>query len=111
MQIIPEKSSMTFNSSFFDENGNPIQPETASYALYDVQSEKAIIGPVNLTNPIPTSFTVEVSRDDNAILNDENEEETKIFLVEFYYRDSQGELTKGAPGEYKYKVKNLHFVE
>lgn len=108
--IINEKTSSTFTLEFYDENGTAISPETASYSLHDVQSGTEIIAETQISNPT-SSVEIEVSREENKIINDANIKETRNLTVEYNYRNSQGELKSGGSAEFFYEILNLKFVK
>lgn len=108
--ILNEKTSSTFTIQFYDENQTLINPETASYSLHDVQTGTVIIAETQIPSPIPQIVTIELSRDDNRILNDANIKETRSLTIEYNYRNSKGELKNGASVEFFYEILNLKFI-
>ena len=111
MEIINEKTSQVFTAEFYDQNGTSINPETAYYSLHDSPSGQAIIDTVFLPLPIPQVVEIEISREDNRILDSGKLEETRVLTVEFDYRNSKGELESGAPVEFTYNILNLPYVK
>lgn len=108
--IINEKTSSTFIIEFYDENGTAISPETASYSLHDVQIGTEIIAETQILN-ISSSVEIEISREENRIINDANVKETRSLTIEYNYRNSKGELKNGGSVEFFYEILNLKFVK
>lgn len=109
MTTINEQTSQTFTAEFYDENNTSITPEIAMYSVHDVGSGTAIIPETQITNISP-SVEIEVSTNDNKILTDTNTKETRNLTVQFKYRNSKGELTKGDTIEMYWDVLNLKFI-
>lgn len=109
MTTINEQTSQVFTADFYDENGTPITPEIATYSVHDVGSGTAIIPETQIT-PLSPSVEIETSTDDNKILNDSNDKETRNLTVRFKYRNSKGELVKGNTIEMYWDILNLKYI-
>lgn len=109
MTTINEQTSQTFTAEFYDENNTPITPEIAMYSVHDVGSGTAIIPKTQIVNLSP-SVEIETSTDDNRILTDSNTKETRNLTVQWKYRNSKGELTKGDTIEMYWDIINLKYI-
>ncbi|MCE7697869.1 MAG: hypothetical protein K8E24_003195 [Methanobacterium paludis] len=106
--ILNEKTSSIITIQFYDEKtGNPLVPESVNYSIHDRSGIK--LNEIEVPKPVPKIITIELSREDNKILN-ENTQENRILTLEYAYSNSKGELVQGASVEYIYSIKNLKFV-
>lgn len=96
---VNEKTSVSFACGFFDENGNPVTPTTASYQLDDIKAEgNTVITPVTSFTP----GTLDISADENRILDASRPIERRMLTILWTWGG-----TKSAAHQDYYLVKNL----
>ncbi len=103
VDIFNEKSTRFTNLAFRDENGNAVVPDSATYTLYDEETEK-IINSRNAT-PIASlaaSVDLELEPDDNVLVDSDKHMEAHILFVAWIYNTN-----KVGHDEFRFWVRNL----
>ena len=101
-----ERTSITLNVAFLDEDDIAVTPDAATYRIDDVANRTNLL----VTTPFPslsTSVDLEITSDQNQIIRNRNPFEIRTVTVEFDYAGS----TKHGTAEYRYKVINLYGVQ
>ena len=99
-----ERTSSVLPVSFFDENNEPVIPQSGTYRIDDVASGVAILA----STPLPSLAAVvnlEITANQNRILNAANSIETRRVTVAIIF-----DTDKGSTAEYFYNVINLFGV-
>jgi len=99
MDTINEETTAIVTIGFQDENEEGVIPDSASFILYDKFS--GTVRRSGSLGALDTSVDLELTPDDNVILNQGNRYEIAVLYVEFTYSGRQGS------SEYYYKILNL----
>ncbi len=102
MELVNEKSSCTVTLAFTDETGAAVTPSAGRYRIDDAGAGTQIKDWTSFT-PTGSTYDVEVSATENAILVAANEVEIHRLTVEFTY----GVAAKKGTAEYVFGIKNL----
>jgi hypothetical protein len=105
-KAINEKTSCTVQVTFKDEDGVLIVPESITYRIDDVASGTEILDDTSVAVPDST-INIEITSDQNKILDETNDNEERVVTVEFDYSDGE----KHGTSEYRYKILNLLKVD
>jgi len=102
---INELSALVLDIAFTDEAGDPTTPSAAVYRIDDSSGEE-ILDDTPITGLAPTvSITIPGAL--NRILDQTRAAETRIVTAKWTY----GTPAKQGTAEYRYRVRNLAFVE
>lgn len=88
------EESFDIVTSFFDENNDPVTPESLTYSILN-RSTNGVIRSATVT-PSTTSYTIPVSITDNTVSDDE----TRKVVVKWTYNGG----TKGDVKVYNYNL-------
>jgi len=100
-----ERSTFIVTVSFFDEDNNPVTPESAT-ARIDDKKRHTNIRPATALSPLGTTVDIEISPDENYIIRSRAAYEIRTVTVEYNYDGG----TKHGTAEYRYKLINLYGV-
>lgn len=101
-----ERCTVFITVSFFDEDGTPVTPDSATYRIDSLQGLRGtVVLPATAISPLSTTTDLEITPDQNQIIRQRNAYEIKVVTVEFEY----GSDRRGT-SEYRYKVINLYGV-
>ena len=103
LQTIDEESSAYLTVTFKDKDGQPAAPSSASYRIDCLTNDQEVRADTDLT-PAP-SVEIHLDSNDNAIINQDKQTETRLVTVKATYGANDG---INAP--YKYNVRNLKKV-
>ena len=106
MESINENSTRDLSMSFTDNKGLPVIPETVIYFVIDENTEQVMI-PETTIVPEDTNEIINLPADVNIILDSNNDFETRILVVKWFYNNGQNEENDN----YKFKIKNLIGVD
>jgi hypothetical protein len=96
-----ERSTWITTVSFFDEDNDPVTPDSASYRIDDVSSGTEVREDTDIET-LATTVEIEWEPADTAILDDSRMNEKKRLTITWIYdTDKQG------TAEYILNVKNL----
>ena len=104
MLIINERTTLFLTISFFDEDGDPVTPDSATYRVDYKPTQTAIVPVTNLTG-LSTTKDIEITSAQNAMINGNHRIETHKVTVEFTYNTS-----RHGTNEYEYQIRNLYGV-
>jgi hypothetical protein len=99
--VINEKTSCTIEQDFFNAQDVAEKPTFFIYSVYDVASGTEIIPPTTVI-PDGPSYTLELTREQNRIIDKTKKKEKRLVTFEWEYA-----ITKGGTAEYYYTVVNL----
>lgn len=104
--VINEQKTQILRFSFFDSSVPPVAtaPSRVNMSIYDVISGHAVRAAADLGS-LASVMDVEITSAENSIIDQDNEFETRIVTVMWYF----GVGGKGTE-EYVYRVKNLRYV-
>ena len=105
MKSVNERSTAVLVITFSDENKALVTPSSAKYQIKD-ENTGTILTPWTALTVTSSSHTLVIDQNNNRILDDGNDSETKIVTVVSEYSSP----TKQCTSEFKYEVKNLHGV-
>ena len=107
---VSERSTCYLTVTFLDKNGNAAPPLDANYSLYCLTNDEAIREAVDLV-VTDGSFEIELTAQDNALLNGANPYETKKVVVEANYEyDADGKPLSASVQEFQYDVMRVRRV-
>ena len=104
MFSVNENSSLIFDVSFIDPDGELMTPVSATYRLDDYQSGASIIEETAIGD-LDSVVEIALSPSDNAILNQALFAEKKVLTVRATYGQSDQVIV-----DYTYLVRNLQYV-
>ena len=106
MDVVNEQTTYIITADFTDQDGAATTPSSGSYRIDDitdgviteVKGDTAFI-------PTETSHDIEITPNENALVNPENQMEYRLMTVRFTY----GSARQGA-AEYRWCIKNMRGV-
>lgn len=107
LDTFTERSTIPVVLSFFDENDDPVVPDSATYRVDDEKNRTNIVPTTSLSG-LSTTKTIVITSDQNYIIKSRAESEIRTVTVEFDYESENGPAHGTA--EYKYKLVNLYGV-
>jgi len=107
MERLNEESHAYLAVNFTDHNGDAIVPSWLRYRLDCLTSGVVLIAWEEVLLGLDSTMTFLLTSTHNAIQNQANDYELKLFTIEAYYG---GEEDRGVREEFEYEVKNLHMV-
>lgn len=103
---INERTTLVLTTSFFDEDGVAVTPDSATYRIDSLQGTRGTpVLPATAISPLGTTADLEITPEQNQIIRQRNPYEIKVVTVEFVY-----DTDKRGTSEYRYKVLNLYGV-
>ena len=99
-----ERSTYVVTVSFFDENGDPVTPSSATYRVDDEKHRTNLV-PTTSIGSLTTAVDIEITSDENRIIRSRSAYEVRTVTVIWNYGG-----TKQGTGQYRYKVINLYGV-
>jgi len=105
MDQINELSAMVLDIAFTDEAGDPTTPSAAVYRIDDSSGEE-ILDDTPITGLAPT-VSITIPGDLNRILDQSRYAETRMVTLRWTY----GTPAKQGTAEYKYRIRNLAFID
>lgn len=104
MDEVNERTTPVLTFAFTDEDGDPVTPTAATYAIEDVGSWTEILAETNITG-LDTSVDITLTQAQTRILTETNPYEARRITVKFDYGSSKhGNL------EEVIRIKNLYGV-
>lgn len=104
-----ERTSMSLTVSFFNEDSDPVTPDSATYRIDSFQGTRGTaVLPATAIGSLSTSVELQITSDQNQIIRQRNEFEIKEVTVEFDYTSGTG--PKHGTNRYRYRVLNLYGV-
>lgn len=79
---VNEKSSMCISITFYDEDGNEVTPDTATWTLTD-RDGNVINSRLDVAITPATTVEISVTGDDLQIVDQTKKREKRIFLIEW----------------------------
>ena len=104
MSQVNENQAYRYTVASLDYNGKARTPTNARYRLDDKLSGNSIIAWTDIS-PLSTSMTIDIPASANAIIDSNQEFETKVLTVEVDYGTNDASNT-----EVEYEVKNQQFL-
>jgi hypothetical protein len=104
---ITERSSSTVTVSFFDEDGNAVTPDAATYRI-DVPVSRTSILPATTFPSLSTAVDLEITSDQNRVVKERQPSEVHEVTIEFDYTAISG--PKHGTARYRYRIINLYGV-
>lgn len=104
LATVNERTTMILTVHFYDEDGLPVTPDSASYRIDAPNEGLEILGTTEITPLDPTPDLV-ITSSQNACRSSAPWSE-RVVTVEWVYA-----LTKRGTEEYRYKIKNLYGVD
>jgi hypothetical protein len=105
LDVCNEKSTKWLQFSFFNRLNQPVIPSAVYVSIYDEASNTAIRARAALTSTLATVMEMEITSDENKLVNEDHQFELRTVTVE-YDDGSTGKKTD----EYQYNIKNLKHV-
>jgi predicted nucleotidyltransferase len=105
MREINENDSMTLTLTFRDRDRQLVIPTAATYGIIDLDSGDALVPLGTEIDDLASEVDLEITSNENRILDDSKPSERRRVTVEFDYGAS-----KHKTEEYDYVVKNLQCV-
>lgn len=84
-ETIYEGETAWLKVSFYDRNGNLTTPSTITYTLFDLDSRAIINNREDTTVAVGTTVEIELTPDDNVIVDRLKIEETACVLIQATY--------------------------
>lgn len=103
---VNERSTYIVTASFFDEDGDPVTPDSATYRVDRPKGNISVL-PVTSISPLSTTADLEITSAQNRIYNQRHDYEVQEVTVEFDY----GSPAKHGTARYRYKVINLYGIQ
>lgn len=107
LDTFTERSTIPVVLSFFDENDDPVTPDSATYRVDDEKNKTNIV-PTTALSGLSMTKTIVITSDQNYIIKSRAQEEIRTVTVEFDYTSENGPAHGTA--QYKYKLVNLYGV-
>ena len=103
LETINEENTTVVTVAFYDEEGSAAVPVQAWYSLYCETTGTEILIETEIVS-LDASIEIEVTPAQNAILDGDNEVETKLMTVKWTYGEAGA---KQGSAEYRWNVRNL----
>lgn len=100
LEIIDEETSAYLTVTFKDKDGQQQAPSSASYRIDCLTNDQEVRTDTSLTPAAQIEIHLEPT--DNAIINQDNQTETRLVTIKASYGASDG-----INASYKYNVRNL----
>lgn len=105
MDIVNEETTYFVVVSFFDEEQNPVLPNNVQYKIEDIETGQTIKEWTRI-EPREGTYDIEITAEENKIIDDSNNVERKILTIKYSYG-----ANRAGTGEYIWGVKNLKGIE
>lgn len=99
---VNEKSTATLTLEFADTVGTPVMPTSGTYRIDTVAGSS--IKASTVFTPTTTTHSIMLTTTDNTLVNTALDSEPRIITITWVYGATQG------TAEYRYSVKNLHYI-
>lgn len=103
LDVVNEKTTQILQIAFFDQDGGPVVPDSATYRIDAVREGVAVKASTAITG-LASVVDLEVTSAQNAALSSAPFSE-RVVTIEFVYTG-----TKRGTTEYRYLLKNLYGV-
>ena len=100
-----ERTTVLITATFKDEAGTLTTPTSATARIDDDRTGTVLRAATAIT-PLSTSVTIEVTPDENRILDDQSSWEDRTLTVDFVY----GETSRRGTNDYHWRCMNLRGV-
>ena len=101
-EVVNEGSTAYMRMSFYDKNGDLATPNTITYTLFDLSTKQVINNRSDSTISPDTTIEIELTPNDNVMINSLNIQETACVLITATY--DSGKVMKELISYHKYNL-------